>query len=113
MAKIVSTKAELEALRGLMNQDKSIAGFVLSSIDESYFNETVSKEIYNKVLDAIHKDGEPPQVNHLINDPELSQDAIDFLSSGKDFKTKVKYSGAELKSMRYQKFRKMGAFIEQ
>lgn len=88
MAKIVSTKAELEALRGLMNPDKSIAGFVLSSIDESYFNETVSKEIYNKILDAIHKDGEPPQVNHLINDPELSQDAIDFLSSGKDFKTK-------------------------
>ena len=88
MAKIVSTKAELEALRGLMNQDKAIAGFVLSSIDESYFNETVSKEIYNKVFDAIPKDSEPTQVNHLINDPELSQDAIDFLSSGKDYKTK-------------------------
>ncbi len=88
MAKIVSTKSELEALRGLMNADKSIAGYVLSSIDESYFNEKTSLEIYHKIIDAIHKEGEPPTVSHLINDPELSQDAVDFLSSGKDFKTK-------------------------
>ena len=37
MAKLVSTKAELDVLRGMCHKDREVSGTVLSGVDEDYF----------------------------------------------------------------------------
>jgi replicative DNA helicase len=73
--KIVSVKAELAVLRGLCNKDKKISAALLGSIDESYFYNPESIEIYSAVKKHMAEHGEPPTYRLLLEDPDLSEEA--------------------------------------
>ena len=78
MAKIVSPRAELAVLRGMTHRDKTIAGTLLSHVDETYFDATESKEIYKAILTHMSETGESPTFRLMIEDPELSRHAREY-----------------------------------
>lgn len=83
MVKIVSPKAELTVLQSLTNRDLKISGTVLSMIDESYFYEPLSKEIYNYIKSNMAESPEPVKPRQILTDPELSEEAREFFKSVK------------------------------
>lgn len=87
--KIVSPKAELTVLQSLTSRDLKISGTVLSMIDESYFYEPLSKEIYQYIKNAMAESPEPPKPRQILADPELSAEAKEFFKSVKTQTTSV------------------------
>lgn len=85
MAKTVSIKAELDVLRGLCSSDKKISGTLLSMVDESYFYHDISKGLFTRIKDIISKTGEAPSYEVLLEDPEVSNDAKEYLEKSSDF----------------------------
>lgn len=83
MVKIVSPKAELTVLQSLTSRDLKISGTVLSMIDESYFYEPLSKEIYNYIKANMAESPEPVKPRQILTDPELSEEAREFFKSVK------------------------------
>lgn len=77
--KIYSVKAELTILRGLFHKRKEVAGTILSAIDSSYFYSEEAKEIYERVVKSVHEDGQIPKYRLFLQDPEVSDDAREFL----------------------------------
>lgn len=76
--KIVSPRAELAVLRGMTHKNKKIAGTLLASVDDSYFANPESKEIYRSILSHMSKTGESPPFRLVVEDPEISADSRDF-----------------------------------
>ena len=81
--KLVSPKAELTVLQSLVNRDLKISGTVLSMIDESYFYEPLSKELYTYIKNCMAESPVPPKPRQLLADPELSEEARTFFKSVK------------------------------
>ncbi len=79
--KISSPKAELAVLRGLLHRDKKIAGTLLGLVDESYFYDTESQEVYHSIMKHRREEGESPTYRLLIEDPSLSQESRDHLKN--------------------------------
>lgn len=90
MVKIVSPKAELTVLQSLTSRDLKISGTVLSMIDESYFYEPLSKEIYNYIKANMAESPEPVKPRQILTDPELSEEAREFFKSVKTQTNSVK-----------------------
>lgn len=76
--KIVSPRAELAVLRGMTHKDKKIAGTLLSSVDESYFQADESKEIYKAIKDNMSKSGEVPPFRLVVEDPDLRKTTREY-----------------------------------
>ncbi len=76
--KIVSPRAELAVLRGMTHKKKNIAGLLLSSVDETYFDAEESREIYRALKAHMGRTGESPTFRLMIEDPELSSHAREY-----------------------------------
>lgn len=83
MAKLVSTKIELAALRGLCSPNKKISGKLLAGLDETYFYNDEAVDAYKKIRNIITNAGEPPRWHHLLEDPSVSEDTRAFLGHNK------------------------------
>lgn len=77
--KTVSPRAELLVLRAMTHRNKSIAGSILATVDESYFDSPESKEILESIKKQMVHTGEPPLYKLVISDPDISEDARSFL----------------------------------
>lgn len=73
--KIISPKAELAVLRGMVHKNKVISGTLLSQVDENYFHAPEAKEIFNSIKHYLSSKGETPSYRLLLEDPELSEPA--------------------------------------
>lgn len=80
--KIVSPRAELAVIKALCNRDLKIAGTTLSLIDESYFYEPLSKELYHVIKDKFAETASPPSLKLILEDPEVSDDAKQYIRDG-------------------------------
>lgn len=81
--KIVSPRAELVVLKTLCSRNAKISGAVLSQIDESYFYSEVSKELYRAIKERFSQQAVMPSLTSLMQDPEISTEAKDFIKSGR------------------------------
>lgn len=77
--KIYSVKAELTVLRGLFHRRKEVAGAIIAGVDTSYFYSEEAKEIYERAIKSLHDEGQIPKYRLFLQDPELSNDAREFL----------------------------------
>lgn len=75
MAKLFSAPAEAIGIRALCSRDKSIAGYVLSHTDESFFHVDESREAFNLIRQHIEKKGEAPPFKLLCEELGLSEEA--------------------------------------
>lgn len=75
MAKLVSPRAELAALRAMCSKEPGIAGAIITNTDESYFYSPESVEIYEAIKKYMATEGSTPTYKLLIEDPELSEEA--------------------------------------
>jgi replicative DNA helicase len=76
--KTVSPRTELMILRGMCSRNKVIAGSLLASVDESYFDTPESREILQSIRKQMVNTGEPPLYKLVIADPELSEETRTF-----------------------------------
>ena len=76
--KTVSPRTELMVLRGMTNKNRVIAGSILSSVDESFFDAPESKEVLKVIRKQMVDTGEPPLYKLVISDPDLSEEARSF-----------------------------------
>ena len=76
--KVVSTRAELNVLRGICHTDKAIAGTILGGVDADYFYSEEACEIYECTMRNFREYGEPPSFRVLMHDPELSREAKEY-----------------------------------
>lgn len=79
MAKLVSPRAELAVLRGMCHKDKTVAGTLISSVDDTYFYSPESIEVYEAISGHMARTGEAPTYRLLVEDPHLSDQARDHL----------------------------------
>lgn len=71
--KLVSTSSELMALRNICGKNQLVAGTLLSGLDDSYFHNEFTKEVYSLIVKENKKTGELPKWSHLREDPSLSE----------------------------------------
>jgi replicative DNA helicase len=76
--KIVSPRSELTVLRGITHRNKKIAGTILGSIDDSYFDSPESVELLAAMKKHLTETGEAPTYKLMIDDPEISSEARSF-----------------------------------
>jgi hypothetical protein len=76
--KIVSPRAELTVLRAICHKDRKIAGAVLGSVDESYFDSEESIELLKVMKHHVAESGEIPSYKLILEDPSVSQEARSF-----------------------------------
>lgn len=107
-AKLVSPKAELDVLRGMTHKDKKIAGELIGSVDESYFEAEESREIYKAIKTHISKTGETPTYRLLLEDPEIGKNTREyFRDSQANITTREEASKAVRILNRYRQIRGM------
>ena len=80
--KIVSPSAELSVIKAMCNRDPKISGRVLATVDESYFYETVSLELYQIIKSKFSESALVPTLRQLSVDPEVSDEAKEFIKTG-------------------------------
>lgn len=80
---LVSPRAELRVLRSLCNKDPRISGTVLSMIDDTYFYSQTSLDLYHTIKEKFSESTNAPSLRLILDDPEVSEDAKDFLNSAK------------------------------
>ena len=78
--RIVSRKAELSVLRGMTSKNKAIAGTLFSGVDERFFHGEVAQECYHTILRSYVDTGESPNLRLILQDPDLSREAKQYLS---------------------------------
>lgn len=104
--KIVSPRAELAVLRGMTNKDKKIAGLLLSTVDDTYFDAQESKEIYNALKSQMAKSGESPTFRLVVEDPELSTHAREYFRDSQATITSTESANKAVKILnRYRQLR--------
>lgn len=89
--KLVSTSSELMALRNICGKNQVVAGTLLQGIDESYFHNEWTKEVYTLIVQENKRTGELPRWSQVKEDPSLSEKTRNKL---KDAQTE-KYRNAE------------------
>ena len=80
--KIVSPRAELTVLKALCCPNLKVSGLTLAQVDESYFFNEVSRELYNCIKERFAETAKAPSEQSLLEDPEISAEAKDFLKAG-------------------------------
>lgn len=75
MATIVSPRAELAVLRGITSKNKMIAGTLLATVSEDYFDAPESKEIFQAMQNHMARTGESPSFRLMLEDPDLSKES--------------------------------------
>ncbi|QRE00282.1 DNA helicase [Burkholderia phage BCSR5] len=111
--KIVSVKAELNVLRGLLTKDKKISGTVLSRIDESYFFSDTSKEIYHAVKTHMAEHGEAPTYKIVLADPDLGKEAKTLLKQSEKVVESVEDAKKVVKILnKYRQRREFHSMVE-
>ena len=93
--KIVSPRAEISVIKALCNKDLKISGTTLSLVDESYFYEPLSKELYATIKSKFAENAEPPSIAMLMEDPEVSEDAKQYLKDGASVEVLTKEDAAK------------------
>ena len=88
--KTVSVKAELAALRGMCNRDPKIAGTLIQGINKSYFNIPESIELFESIHKYMADNGSPPTYRLLLEDPDLSKEARQYMRESVQTITDVK-----------------------
>jgi len=76
--KISSPRAELTVLRAVTHKNKKIAGAILGAVDETYFDNPESIELFQSMRKYISDTGETPTYRLMIDDPDLGEDARSF-----------------------------------
>lgn len=79
MAKLFSSPSEVLALKAICSKDRAISGYVLASVDETYFHNEPAVEAYEAIIKHMGKSGMPPAFTFLQEDLGLSSEARDFL----------------------------------
>lgn len=79
--KIVSPSAELSVIRAMCCKNLKVSGAVLSTVDDSYFYEDLSKELYHYIKDRFSESASAPTIKSIIDDPEVSDEAKEYLKS--------------------------------
>jgi replicative DNA helicase len=97
--KYSSPRAELAVLRGLCAKDKKIAGTLLSLVDESYFYEVESQEVFGAIKKHLRDEGETPTYRLLIDDPGLSEEARDHLRASQAVVTNIQEARRAAKTL--------------
>lgn len=106
--KIVSPKAELTVLRAICHKDKRIAGTVLGSVDESYFDSEEAIEVFGALQKHLAVTGEVPNYKIAINDPDLSVEARSFLRDSEASVQSVEEAQKAVRVLnRYRQLRKL------
>ena len=76
--KVTSPRAELAVLRGMTHKNKAIAGTLIASTDDSYFDNEESVEIYKALKNHMATTGEAPTYRLMLEDTDLSSNARTF-----------------------------------
>ncbi len=107
-AKLFSPKAELAVLRGMCHKQKKIAGTLLGSVDESYFDSNEGLEIYRTVRKIMAETGESPTYRLLIEDPALSRECRTYLRDSEATIQSIETAKSAVKILnRYRQMRGM------
>lgn len=106
-ARIQSPSAELTVLRALLSKDKTVAGTMLGLVDDSYFYDSESLEVYEAVKEHLNENGESPTYNMLVKDPDLSQAARDHLKTSSATVTNVAEAKKAARALNVYRQRRM------
>lgn len=77
--RLFSSPSEALALRAICSKDRSVSGYVLANVDETYFHNEPAVEAYQAILKHMGKSGMPPAFTFLQEDLGLSTEACEFL----------------------------------
>jgi len=80
MAKLFNTRSELIALRSICSPDAVVSGYMLAHLDDSYFYNDESIEVFNSLKTSFNKRGSVPRFKTLIEDIRLSDSARELLA---------------------------------
>lgn len=106
--KIASPKTELMVLRGITSKNKKIAGSILGSIDESYFDNQESIELLEAMRKHMTETGETPTYKLMVDDPDISTEARSFFRDSEATITSVEEAEKAVKNLnRYRQVREM------
>lgn len=115
--KIVSPRAELTVLRAICHKDRKIAGAVLSSVDESYFDSEESIELLKVMKHHVAESGEIPSYKLILEDPDISQEARSFFRDSDATVQTAEEARKAVKTLnRYRQLRtlyKMAAYVDE
>ena len=80
--KITSPSAELAVIKAMCSRDIKVSGRVLATVDDSYFYETVSQELYETIKARFAESANVPTLRQILSDPEISDEAKEFIKTG-------------------------------
>jgi replicative DNA helicase len=106
-ARLQSPGAELTVLRALLSKDKVVSGTMLGLVDESYFYDDESLEVFHSIKSKLTEDGEAPSYNTVIRDPELSKAARDHLKTSQATVTTAKEAREAARALNLYRQRRM------
>lgn len=106
-ARLQSPGAELTVLRALLSKDKLVSGTMLGLVDESYFYDDESLEVYHSLKAKLTEDGEAPTYNTVVRDPELSKAARDHLKTSQATVTTPKEAREAARALNVYRQRRM------
>lgn len=78
--RIVSPRAEAQALKGMCSKNPAIAGSLLARLNPTYFFSPAAREAHRRVMKFYAAKGEVPPLSMLREDLGLSEKAKEFLS---------------------------------
>lgn len=85
--KITSPSAELAVIKAMCSRDIKVSGRVLATVDDSYFYETVSQELYETIKARFAESANVPTLRQILSDPEISDEAKEFIKTGEAVET--------------------------
>ena len=80
MAKLFNTRSETIALRSLCSRDPVISGYLIAHLDDTYFYQDESVEVFNRIKTLFNKTGSVPAFKLLIEDLRLPEATREFLA---------------------------------
>jgi replicative DNA helicase len=72
--KLVSTSSELEVLRAACSKKPVVSGTALQGIDDTYFNNSFTKEIFRYITKTNKARGTPPLWSEVCEEPTIKDD---------------------------------------
>lgn len=72
--KLVVTGSEVQAIKNLCTKNVLVAGTLLSNLDETYFHNKYTKDIYKRIVALNRKTGELPLWSEILSDPAIKED---------------------------------------
>jgi replicative DNA helicase len=80
MAKLFNTRSETIALRSLCSRDPVVSGHLIAHLDETYFYNDESVEVFNRIKTLFNKTGSVPTFKLLIEDIKLAEATREFIA---------------------------------